>query len=180
MTIQQQIAAVMAREGDYSNNPADRGGPTRFGITQAIARAEGYLGDMAALPQSIAAGIYLKRYWTDVHFDLVGAIAPLVGAEMFDTGINCGQATAAKFLQRSLNFFQGSGLDIDGVINPKGATLTALAAFLASRRTQDGEHVLVCQLNCLQDGRYVELVESNPAQRTFAFGWVRNRVETPA
>jgi len=180
MTIQQQIAAVIAREGNYSNNPADTGGPTRWGITEAIARAEGYTGDMRQLPQSIAAGIYLKRFWTAVHFDLVAAIAPTIAAELFDTGVNCGPATAVQLLQRALNGFMGSGLNLDGTILPKGATLTILGQYLAARRSQDGEAVLLELMSDLQGERYLELVERIAKDREFLFGWIRNRVMAPA
>lgn len=50
-TIDQMIDALIDREGDYVNHPADRGGPTRFGITEAVARAHGYAGPMALLPR---------------------------------------------------------------------------------------------------------------------------------
>ena len=38
------IDELIAREGGYVANPADKGGPTCFGITQAVARAHGYAG----------------------------------------------------------------------------------------------------------------------------------------
>ena len=41
MTIDDLIDAAIDREGDYVNHPADRGGATRFGNTQAVARADG-------------------------------------------------------------------------------------------------------------------------------------------
>uniref|UniRef100_UPI00359318C9 glycosyl hydrolase 108 family protein n=1 Tax=Parasphingorhabdus sp. TaxID=2709688 RepID=UPI00359318C9 len=40
------IDKVIALEGDYSDHPADRGGPTRWGVTEAVARAQGYAGDI--------------------------------------------------------------------------------------------------------------------------------------
>ena len=46
------IDAVIDREGRYVNHPADRGGPTCWGITQAVARAEGYAGSMRDLPRA--------------------------------------------------------------------------------------------------------------------------------
>jgi lysozyme family protein len=76
MSIGQDIDALIDREGDYVNNSADRGGPTRYGITQATARAHGYKGDMAALPQAMAAQIYRADYWTAVHFDPVSRPRP--------------------------------------------------------------------------------------------------------
>src|SRR3546814_18653590 len=40
------IDAVIDREGRYVNHPADRGGPTCWGITEAVARAGGCAGAM--------------------------------------------------------------------------------------------------------------------------------------
>jgi lysozyme family protein len=53
------------------NHPADRGGPTRFGITEAVARAHGYAGPMALLPREEAAAIYRRLYWLRPRFDQV-------------------------------------------------------------------------------------------------------------
>lgn len=36
--IDRLIDAVIAREGGFSDHPADRGGATRWGITEAVAR----------------------------------------------------------------------------------------------------------------------------------------------
>jgi lysozyme family protein len=47
--IDQLIEEVIGREGGYSNHPADRGGATRWGITEAVARAHGYRGVSADL-----------------------------------------------------------------------------------------------------------------------------------
>ena len=49
------IDAVIDREGRYVNHPADRGGPTRWGVTEAVARAQGYAGPMRDLPRAEAA-----------------------------------------------------------------------------------------------------------------------------
>src|SRR5690349_5113750 len=45
------IDGLIEREGGYVANPADKGGPTCFGITQAVARANGYVGPMRELPR---------------------------------------------------------------------------------------------------------------------------------
>ena len=44
--IDQLVEALIDREGGYVNHPADRGGATCFGITEAVARAHGYGGAM--------------------------------------------------------------------------------------------------------------------------------------
>ena len=101
--IDQLIEDVIEREGDYSNHPADRGGPTRWGITEAVARRQGYMGDMRRLPQSDAAAIYRRLYWIAPRFDEVAKRTPKLAGELFDTGINMGTGAATGFLQRALN-----------------------------------------------------------------------------
>jgi lysozyme family protein len=39
------------------DHPADIGGPTRWGITQAVARRHGYTGEMHALPRHMAVAM---------------------------------------------------------------------------------------------------------------------------
>ena len=39
LAIDALIDAVIDREGGYVNHPADRGVPTRWGVTEAVARA---------------------------------------------------------------------------------------------------------------------------------------------
>lgn len=84
------IDEVIAREGGYSNHPADRGGPTNWGITQGIARANGYAGDMRALPRSLAEKLYRRLYWDQPGYAFVAESCPAVATELFDTAVNMG------------------------------------------------------------------------------------------
>src|SRR6056297_511042 len=45
---------IVDLEGAYSNHSADTGGKTKFGITEATARRNGYEGDMRELPKDKA------------------------------------------------------------------------------------------------------------------------------
>jgi hypothetical protein len=54
MSVDTLIDEVISREGGYVDHPADRGGPTMFGITEAVARANGYDGPMRNLPRATA------------------------------------------------------------------------------------------------------------------------------
>lgn len=157
----------------FTDDPDDRGGPTRWGITQATARADGYTGDMRDLSRERAYDILYRKYVIAPGFERVGLLDMTIAAELVDTGVNMGPAVAARFLQRALNYFQGDGLAEDGKIGP--ATLRSLTGF-AERRGTVGLNVLLSLLNAQQAMRYVELVEKSPSQRKFAYGWMANRV----
>jgi lysozyme family protein len=177
--VDQLIDGVIDREGGFVSNPADNGGPTCFGITEAVARAHGYAGPMRQLPRAEAAAIYKRLYWLRPHFDEVGKRSPRIAAELFDTGVNMGPAVAATFLQRALTALNRNGKDYrdlvpDGRIGP--ATLSALDAFLALRGTSNGEIVLLRALEALQGERYLRLAERRPANEAFLYGWLTNRI----
>ncbi len=178
MDLDHLIDAVIDREGGYTNHPADRGGPTRYGITEAVARADGFTGDLRGLPRARAVAIYRRRYWLDPGLDRLATIAPTVAAELLDTGINMGPPVAIGFLQRALNALNRGASDypdiaIDGGIGPR--TLAALTAFLA-RRGAAGETVLLRAVEALQGERYLSLAERRPANEAFLYGWLANRI----
>lgn len=105
------IDDLIVREGGFVDHPADKGGSTRWGITQAVARRHGYMDQMDRLPRSVAASIYKRRYWRAPGFDQLARIAPKLAAELFDTGVNMGTGTAIGFLQRALNALNRNGRD---------------------------------------------------------------------
>jgi lysozyme family protein len=172
------IDELIEREGGYVSHSADKGGPTRFGITEAVARAHGYRGAMAELPRDEAAAIYRRLYWLRPRFDQVAERCPRVAAELFDTGANMGPAVAATFLQRALTALNRTGKDYPDLV-PDGrigeATLAALDAFLAVRGKQ-GETVLLRAIEALQGERYLRLAERRPANEAFLYGWLTNRI----
>ena len=172
------IEEVIEREGDYVDHPADRGGPTRWGITEAVARRQGYMDDMRHLPQSDAAAIYKRLYWIAPTFDKIAIMAPKLAEELFDTGINMGTGTAIGFLQRALNALNRNARDygdltVDRRIGP--ATLLALHAFFRKRGAA-GENVLLKAIEALQGAHYVRLAETRPSQEAFLYGWLANRI----
>lgn len=178
MDIDLLIDDVIAREGGYSAHPADRGGPTRWGITQPVARAHGYAGDMRDFPRKDAVAIYRARYWDGPKFAFVAELAPRIAAEMFDTGVNMGPAVATGFLQRALNALNRNGRDfadlaVDRRIGPR--TLAALGGFV-DERGRSGENVLLKAMEALQGARYIDLAESRPANEAFLYGWLVNRI----
>lgn len=178
MDIDTLIDEVIAREGGYVNDARDAGGATRWGITEATARAQGYAGAMRDLPRDEAVAIYKRLYWLRPGFDRVSARAPKLAAELFDTGVNMGIGVAAGFLQRALNALNRGARDyadlvLDGSIGP--ATLAALDGFLATRGAV-GETVLIKACEALQGERYLRLAEQRPANEAFLYGWLANRI----
>lgn len=178
MTIESMIEATIGKEGGYSNHPADKGGPTNWGITERVARANGYTGDMRSLPREKAVAIYRQEYAIKPGFAAVAEIMPGVGEELFDTGVNMGPSIPAIWLQEWLNAFNDDGKlypDIreDGDIGP--GTLAALRAFRKARGAE-AEPVLVRALNCSQGERYKTLSRNRAANEAFTWGWLRTRV----
>jgi len=177
--VDQLIEGLIEREGEFVDHPADKGGPTCFGITQAVARAHGYAGPMRLLPRSEAAAIYERLYWTRPRLDQVAVRSGRLAAELFDTGVNMGPAVAITFLQRALTALNRTGRDYpdlvpDGRVGP--ATLAALDTFLATRGRSSGETVLLRALEALQGERYLRLAERRPANEAFLYGWLANRI----
>jgi len=109
--VENLVDALIDREGGFVDNPADKGGSTCFGITEAVARAHGYAGPMRQLPRSVAVAIYLRLYWQRPRLDEVAKRSDRLAAELFDTGVNMGPAVAVTFLQRALTALNRNGKD---------------------------------------------------------------------
>ncbi len=178
MGIQQLIDAVIAREGGYVDHPADKGGPTRFGITQATARDNGYAGDMQEFPRGEAVRIYRIRYWERPGFERVATVAPKIAEKLFDTGINMGIETGISFLKRALNVLNRGGADYPECGSGPGIDDKAIAALrgFMTKRKAAGELVLLKAINALQGERYISIAEKTPSQEAFVYGWIANRI----
>lgn len=104
------VAFVLRHEGGYSQDLADPGGETNWGISR---RAYPDL-PIALLTREEAINIYRRDYWMRMRCDeLPGQVALLV----FDAAVNQGPDAAVKMLQEELS------VAIDGVLGP--LTITA-------------------------------------------------------
>jgi lysozyme family protein len=178
MSIDSLIDGVIGREGSFTNNPNDPGGATCWGITERVARANGYAGPMNALPRDTAKEIYFGQYVRKPGFSAIMPLSERIAEEVVDTGVNMGPAVSAMMLQRALNALNGQAkyypdIAVDGDVGP--GTITALKAYLA-RRGPGGEVVLLKALNVLQGERYIEIAEKRQAAEDFVYGWLANRV----
>lgn len=143
------FASTLAIEGGYSNNPADPGGETMWGVTKRVAVANGYVGPMASMPQSVASTIAKKVYWDPYQCD---QLPPAISLQVFDVAYNGG--AAGKWLQQAL------GVTADGVIG---------AQTIAAARAANPWKV-VALFNSYRLEYYTSLGNTWP---TFGKGWTR-------
>lgn len=173
-----QIEGGNLPNGGYTNDPTDNGNETKYGVTKAVWRENGYTGSIIDAPLSLARTIYRKRYIEEPRFDKIMALSARVGMELIDTGVNMGPAVAAIFFQRWMNALNlpNSGYEdlfVDGRIGK--LSLEAFERFL-KKRGSEGAEVLLRALNGVQANRYLEISEKNKSQRRFVYGWIKERV----
>ncbi len=156
------IDDILEREGGYVNHPADRGGPTNHGITQATLSA--YLGrpatieDIQQLSAETAAKIILTNYWIKPGFSDL-PLANATQALLLDTCVNHGPTNAIRMLQRA-----ALAVD-DGIIGPK--TRAAIAAMPNITARLVAERVVF----------YGRIITNHPDQAPFAAGWANRAAE---
>jgi len=162
MTVDQLITDLIQREGGYVNLPADRGGPTKFGIAAATLGDWRGLGraataeEVRALTVEEARTIYARRYvqpFAAIPFDELRA-------HLVDIGVNSGVVTAIKMLQRVV------GVTADGVLGER--TRLAVSAYPWAMTNA----ALVAQRVKL----YSDLADKDVTQRGFLRGWIRRAV----
>lgn len=115
MSFEKAIERVLTHEGGYVNDPRDNGGETNWGITVAVARANGYVGAMRTMSRVQAKAIYRKQYWDAVKADQLPFV---VAFQLFDAAVNHGVRRAVMLMQQCVGTTQ------DGVIG--GKTIQAI------------------------------------------------------
>lgn len=177
-TVKDIIDGIIQREAGYVNNPKDLGGPTRWGITEKVARANGYQGDMRDLPKSVAYNILLNQYFIAPGFNELSKHSMAVAVTMADAGTLCGTTRPSIWLQTALNVLNREqkiypDVTMDGAVGPK--TVSALAAYLRFRG-QEGEVVLLRALNCQIGQHFITISLNREANEEFTYGWLLHRV----
>jgi lysozyme family protein len=109
---------LLGHEGGYSDHSSDPGGRTMWGVTERVARADGYHGHMRDFPLDHAKRIYRRQYWDAVRAD---DLPPLIRYHVFDAAVNSGVRQAVRWLQRAV------GARDDGVIGPQTIMMSRAA-----------------------------------------------------
>jgi len=149
MEISELIDDVIEKEGTtFTDHPADRGGPTKFGIT-----ADTLLSWMVRnLSREMAAEIYEHLYYKEPKINhLPDKVIPVV----FDSAVNHGPSQAIKWLQRAV------GVKDDGIIGPVTIRAASTATDVVEKIVSSRKHF------------YRRLVDRDVSQQAFLAGWLR-------
>lgn len=164
-SFEEALPWVLSHEGGWSNDPADPGGATNYGITLATAQKHG-IPDAEALkiitPEQVAA-IYRSGYWC-----FSGLVNQAVSTKLLDMAVNLGPYAAIRIVQDVLNAM-GADLAEDGHWGSK----TEAAANAAP-----ADRLLDHLCRDLAD-YYLNLASRRPASGKFLKGWLRRAEDRP-
>ena len=162
------INAIIKREGGYVDHPADRGGPTKHGITlktlRSFRRAKTLTAaDVKRLTKAEAFKILFRRYVVKPKLQLM---PDPIRADVIDASVLGGPSSSIKMLQRAL-IENGSSIAVDGAYGS-----STNVAVLKSRSKP------LCRLFALERiSRFRRIVDRKSSQRTFFLGWVRRALD---
>jgi lysozyme family protein len=161
MTEGQILEDILRREGGFVNHPADKGGPTNFGITQAtLSSFRGQkctLDDVKKLTKEEARLIYRTEYIDPFAF----VSGPKLRALVIDSAVNHGTKRAIMWLQEAL------GVKVDGIVGTQTEKAMLLAQSTVVYRVFLRRRVVF----------YGSIIKNNPQQAVFAEGWMRRVAE---
>jgi lysozyme family protein len=189
--------ALHGNEGDLSDDPVDRGGTTKYGISLRFLASEGAFdddgdgiadfdldmdgdidgADIRKLTIGDARYLYLRCFWKPMGCETFPAP---IGEMLFDQGVNGGRATAGKLLQRAVNQSliealtklpasnAPAQLKVDGAIGDK----TRSALIWVLRHPAFGKDALVENFREAARERYRAIVRRYPAQKKYLRGWL--------
>ena len=146
MTFDECFAKLIGHEGELSNHPADKGGLTKYGISQ---RAYPQL-DIAALTLQDVRELYKRDFWDRAQCD---RLHPALAFQVFDGAVNSGIGNSIRWLQ------EAGGVAVDGVVGP-----------LTLRKVGDMEpSIIIARYN----GVRLKFMASLSTFDVFGRGWCR-------
>ena len=170
MTTKEIISDILKREGGYVNNSADRGGPTKYGITlltlkawrERLVTASGNLvtaEDVAELDEGEARVIYESEYLEKPKIDKINRVSLRVF--VLDSAVQHGPARAIRWLQKI------AGAPVDGILGPVSLQIINRLDSSALYRRMVAER---CRF-------YGQLISKDHSQAVFAAGWANRLAE---
>ena len=161
MSFQKAVDFTLPQEGLLSMDEDDRGGLTKFGISQATYPDL----DIAKLTYKEALKIYEKDYW---FFCRCHVMPASLGICVFDVAVNHGGMAAGLLLQTSINAILGEDYLLeDSIIGSR--TLAAMAKCNTYR--------LCSKLLGLRLLYYDDIIDEDEDQEKFFEGWVNRTAD---
>lgn len=150
----QIIKRVLKNEGGYVDDPHDRGGETKYGISKK-AHPE---VDIKNLTIDGALDIYRRLYWTPSKAE---KLMPELRYQYFDHYIMSGHKNGVQTLQKSINsrLKKADKIAVDGRIGRM--------TIKASEKLEES------RLKAYRVLYYANIVSKNPTQEKFWYGWYR-------
>ncbi len=169
------LIALGLAEGGFVDNKDDPGGATNYGITEQVARANGYTGPMKDLPKQTADAIYVTTYMDKPGFTPILELQPALGHKVIDAGVNVGTYRASCWFQHGLNALNRNGKDypditVDCKVGP--ATLNAYKGLERVRGKVRACTLMLKLMDVQQGAHYMSLTNLE----TFTPGWVDHRI----
>ena len=154
--IDDDITAIIKREGPPSNDPNDAGGRTAYGISEKANPAAWAHG---APTEAEARAIYMQKYVVTPGFDKIKD--PQLQAQLIDFGVNSGPMIAIQKLQEILH------VKVDGIMGPQ-------TIVICNGMNSDDINTSLVVTRIKMIG---QIVSKNPSQLKFLNGWLNRALE---
>lgn len=195
------VKKLLRIEGGFVDDPADRGGATKYGISLRFLQSAGAFDedddgifdfdldfdgdldrqDIRLLRRGDAVFLFHKRFWQRIDAEVYPAP---IGEMLFDQAVNGGLRSAGKLLQRAINrclmeaTHRGARAVIPSlVVDGKLGAETRKAVLWVLRNPGLGMPALVLAFREAAKDRYRSIVGRYPAQRRFLNGWLARAEE---
>lgn len=172
------VDIVFRFEGGFSDYAEDRGGKTKYGITEStmlLAYQKGIVTCKSIYDLTLedAKKIYRAEYWEKCRcYEMPVPIDLCV----FDASVNCGVRASGKFLQTALNIYlelkgNNTMLKIDGIIGDKTINIAKYINNISDIQ-------FVCsRINDERIAYYLDICKRNKSQMAFLSGWIKRVLE---
>lgn len=189
---------TMGNEGGYSNNSADTGGETWYGISrrwnpgwpgwamiderkrlygpvkpgyEAAFTYRVNTGEGHAKLEDLVLKFYKEKYWDPFKGDKFQS--QRIANWMFDAVVLCGPVLPGQWLQTALNCLDAADKDLllDGAVGP--ATISALQ----SAYSKGYEKYILCAIRAQRTHHFVEICQKSSGQRLFFRGWLNREMK---
>ncbi len=147
------IVKTLVHEGGakFTDDPTDRGGATKYGISQ---RAYPNV-DIRNLTEQQARDIYKRDYWDRIRADEITSQA--IAENIFDTAVNMGVRTASRLAQVALDIEPA-----DGIIGSQSLKIINAA----------DESSFIANYTIAKIARYTYICNRNKSQKKYLLGWI--------